>query len=50
MICVNQIYSIFFAKCITWTKKSQKGKQEWEKARANLGLRLRKLNTPMKTR
>ncbi len=50
MICVNEIYSIFFAKCITWTKKSKKGKQEWEKTCANLGLRLQKLNTPVKTR
>jgi hypothetical protein len=39
-----------FIECITWTKRSKKGKQEWEKACANLGLHLQKLNTPMKRR
>jgi hypothetical protein len=37
-------------KCITWPKKSRKGRQKWEKACVNLGLSSQKLNTPMKTR
>ena len=37
-------------KCITWPKKSGKGRQEWEKACIDAGMRPRKLNTPVKTR
>ncbi len=50
MICVNQIYSKNFVECVTWPKKSRKGRQEWEKACVNSGLPTQKLNTPMKTR
>ena len=34
--------------CITWTKKSGKGRQEWEKACIDVGLPTRKLKTPVK--
>ncbi len=37
-------------KCVTCSKKSRKGKQEWGKTCVNSGLPPRKLNTPMKTR
>jgi hypothetical protein len=37
-------------KCITWPKKSKKGKQEWSKACVNSKIHPRKLNTPMTTR
>jgi subtilase family serine protease len=33
-------------KCITWPKKSSKGKQKWEKACENSSLFPQKLNTP----
>ena len=36
--------------CITWTKKSGKGRQEWDKACIDAGLPTRKLKTPVKTR
>ena len=36
--------------CITWTKKSGKGCQEWEKACIDARLPTRKLKTPVKTR
>jgi len=37
-------------KCIIWPKKSRKARQEWEKARVNLGLPPWKLNTLVKIR
>jgi hypothetical protein len=37
-------------KCITWPKKSTKGKQEWTKACNDSRIRLRKLNTLVQTR
>ncbi len=37
-------------KCITWLKKSDKGKKEWEKVCMDYGLNPRKLNTPVKMR
>ena len=37
-------------KCITWPKKSGKGRQEWNRACLDSGKRPRKLNTPVKTR
>jgi hypothetical protein len=37
-------------KCITWPKKSRKGKQEWMKAYITICLRFGKLNTLVKTR
>ena len=36
--------------CITWMKKSGKGRQEWDKACIDAGLPTRKLKTPVKTR
>ena len=36
--------------CITWTKKSGKGRQEWDRACIDAGLPTRKLKTPVKTR
>ena len=36
--------------CITWTKKSGKGCQEWDRACIDAGLPTRKLKTPVKTR
>jgi hypothetical protein len=36
--------------CITWTKKSGKGRQEWDKACIDAGLPSRKLKTHVKTR
>jgi hypothetical protein len=37
-------------KCITWPKKSTKGKHEWTKACNDSRIRLRKLNTLVQTR
>jgi len=37
-------------KCITWSKKSRKNRQKWNKARVNLSLIPRKFITPVKTR
>ncbi len=37
-------------KKFTWTKKSRKGQQEWEKACVEMGLRPQKLKTLMKTK
>ncbi len=37
-------------KCITWPNKSNKGRQEWNKACIEIGLKPRKLNTPVKTK
>jgi len=37
-------------KTITWTKKSSKGSAEWEAACIQVGMRPRKLTTPVKTR
>ncbi len=37
-------------KSITWTKKFNKGRQEWEKACIECGSLLQKLKTPIKTR
>jgi hypothetical protein len=37
-------------KSITWTKKSSKGRQEWEKACIECGLLPQKCKTPIKTR
>jgi hypothetical protein len=37
-------------KCITWPKKSRKGRHEWNKACSDSNLPPRKLNIPMKTR
>ena len=36
--------------CITWPKKSGKGRQEWAKACMDSSFRPQKLNTPVKTR
>jgi len=37
-------------KCITWPKKSRKGRQEWNKAYVKIGIHPKKLNTLMKTK
>ncbi len=37
-------------KCMTWLKKYGKGRHEWNKVCIDFGIRLRKLNTPIKTR
>ncbi len=37
-------------KCITWSKTSGNGRQEWNKACSNFNLPPRKSNIPMKTR
>jgi hypothetical protein len=37
-------------KCITWPKKSRKGRQEWNKAYVEIGIHPKKLNTLLKTR
>ena len=37
-------------KTITWTKKSTKGRQEWDTACVKASLPTRRLKTPMKTR
>jgi hypothetical protein len=37
-------------KTITWTKKSTKGKHEWDAACIEAGLPIRRLKTPVKTR
>jgi hypothetical protein len=55
-VCENLKYvSIKFAqtnlqKCITWPNKFGKGRQEWNKACIEVGLRPKKLNTLVKTR
>jgi len=36
-------------KCITWSKKSGKGKQQWNKACMDVGIQPRNLNTLVKT-
>jgi hypothetical protein len=36
-------------KMIIWTKKSSKGRQEWDKVYIEIGLLTRKLKTLMKT-
>jgi hypothetical protein len=36
--------------CITWLKKSGKGRQEWNKACIEFDLKPKKLNIAMKTR
>jgi hypothetical protein len=46
---IKAIQSII-QKYITWPKKSDKGKQAWEKTCIEFGLRPRKVNTLMKTR
>jgi hypothetical protein len=38
----------YLQKCITWPKKSRKGRQEWNKTCVNYGLPLRKLNALVK--
>jgi hypothetical protein len=38
----------YLQKCITWLKKSGKGRQEWNKAFSNFNLPPKKLNIPMK--
>jgi hypothetical protein len=35
-------------KCITWPKKSRKGKHEWNKACAKTGFQPKKLNTQIR--
>jgi 5'-3' exonuclease len=40
----------YLQKCITWRKKSRKGKQEWNKACVETSICPKKLNTPMKTK
>jgi hypothetical protein len=37
-------------KCITWLKKSGKGRHEWNKACVETCIHPKKLNTPMKTK
>ncbi len=49
MICVNQICLNKFVEMHNLAKKMWKGRQEWEKACANLGLPPQKLNTLVKT-
>ncbi len=39
-----------FLKCSTWKTNFGEGQHEWNKACIEFGLRLRKLNTPMKTK
>jgi len=39
-----------FQKCITWSKKSRKGKQQWNKVCMDVGIQPKKLNTLIKTR
>jgi hypothetical protein len=41
---------VVLQKTITWTKKSSKGRQEWEKACIECGLLFRKLKTLVKIR
>jgi hypothetical protein len=36
-------------KCITWPKKSWKGKHEWNEACLEIGIQTKKLNTLIKT-
>jgi len=55
-MCIGLSYSFIkdvqgaIQKCITWSKKSSKGKQAWDKAYIDSKLRPRKLNMPMKIR
>ncbi len=37
-------------KCITWPKKSRKGRHEWNKACVEIGIHQRKLNIVLKIR
>jgi len=46
---IKAIQSII-QKCSTWPKKSNKGKQAWEKTCIEFGLRPKTVNTLMKTR
>jgi hypothetical protein len=48
--CFIKTIQFVIQKCITWLKKSGKGKQTWEKTCIESRLRPRKLNTLMKTR
>jgi hypothetical protein len=55
-VCKDLKYvSIKFAqanlqKCITWFKKFGKGRQEWNKACSEIGIRPKKLNILVKTK
>jgi hypothetical protein len=55
-VCKNLKYvfikfaQAYLHKSITWPNKSGKNHQEWNKICIEVGLKLRKLNTPMKTR
>jgi len=40
----------YLQKCITWPKKSTKGRHEWNKACVEIDIHPIKLNNPMKTR
>jgi len=40
----------YLQKCITWLKKSGKGRQEWNKACVETTIHPKKLNTPVKTK
>ncbi len=48
-VCVKCV-QVDLQKCISWHKKSGKGKQEWNKAYVETGICPRKLNTLMKTK
>lgn len=50
-MCFHKIYpNEFFKMQHLEKKKNGKGQHEWNKACIEFGLRLRKLNTPMKTK
>jgi hypothetical protein len=48
-LCINKIYSDTH-KCITWPKKSSKGKQAWDKVCMDSSMILHKLNMPIITK
>jgi hypothetical protein len=53
-ICINLKYAFikstqaYLQKCITWLKKSKKGKQEWNKPCLEIEIRPENLNNPIK--
>jgi hypothetical protein len=50
LFALIKVAQTFIQKCITQTKKSNKGKQAWDKVCIEYGLWPRKINMPMKTR
>ncbi len=47
-VSIKFVYS-YIQKCITWPRKSRKGKQEWKKACIESKIQPKKLNTFVKT-